>query len=132
MTLVVDASVIVEIALGDDSPKRRRLVKLLLEDAPLVATDYVDIEVANAVGRAMRRGVLSMGEAQRVSDLVARLPLMRIPTRALTDRLVELMHNHSAYDSGYIAIAEALRAPLVTLDRGMATSRVAMCPFVLV
>lgn len=132
MTLVVDASVIVEIALGDDSPKRRRLVKLLLEDAPLVATDYVDIEVANAVGRAMRRGVLSMGEAQRVSDLVARLPLMRIPTRALTDRLVELMHNHSAYDSGYIAIAEALRAPLVTLDRGMATSPVAMCPFVLV
>jgi predicted nucleic acid-binding protein len=132
VTLVVDASVIVEIALGDDGPKRRRLVKLLLEDAPLVATDYVDIEVANAVGRAMRRGVLSMGEAQRVSDLVARLPLMRIPTRALTDRLVELMHNHSAYDSGYIAIAEALRAPLVTLDRGMATSRVAMCPFVLV
>ncbi|MFM8350422.1 MAG: type II toxin-antitoxin system VapC family toxin [Actinomycetales bacterium] len=132
MTLVVDASVIVEIALGDDTPKRRRLVKLLLDDGPLVATDYVDIEVANAVGRAMRRGAISVGEAERVSKLVAMLPMMRLPTRALSGRLVELMHNHSAYDSGYIAIAEALRAPLVTLDRGMATSPVAMCPFVLV
>lgn len=55
-----------------------------------------------------------------------------LPTRALSGRLVELMHNHLAYDSGYIAIAEALQAPLVTLDRGMAASPVATCSFVLV
>lgn len=58
------------------------------------------------------------------------MPFTRVAVRAVSERVVELMVNHSAYDSGYIAVAERVGARLVTLDRGMATSPVARCGFV--
>jgi len=142
VAVVVDASAIVEIALDSDTPRRRAVLEVLHGDPVWVIPDYTDIEVVSAVGRAVgrvvgravnrraSRGGLSAGQARRVLGLVSAMPFTRVPVRGVTDRVLELMSNHSAYDAGYIAIAERIDAPVLTLDRGMASSAVARCRFV--
>lgn len=138
VAVVVDASAIVEIALDSDTPRRRAVLEVLQGDPVWVIPDYTDIEVVSAVGRVVgqavnrrsSRGGFSPGQARRVLELVSAMPFTRVPVRGVTDRVLELMSNHSAYDAGYIAIAERIDAPVLTLDRGIASSAVARCRFV--
>src|SRR5437762_2528893 len=54
-----------------------------------------------------------------LEDLVA-LPLSRYPHDFLMSRVWDLRANMSAYDAVYVALAEALDAPLLTRDRRLA------------
>jgi predicted nucleic acid-binding protein len=45
------------------------------------------------------------------------------------DRVWELRDDNTAYDACYIALAELLRAPLLTCDARMARSTGARCAF---
>ena len=47
------------------------------------------------------------------------LDLNRYPHDVLLNRIWELRNNASAYDAAYLALAEALDAPLLTSDAGM-------------
>ena len=60
-----------------------------------------------------------MGEDRADAALLdlARLPLRRIDHVGLLHRAWELRHNFSFYDGLYVALAEILDMPLVTLDR---------------
>jgi predicted nucleic acid-binding protein len=51
------------------------------------------------------------------------LPLSRYPHDVLLPRVWELRHNLTAYDAVYVALAEALDAPLLTCDRRLAAAR---------
>ena len=62
-----------------------------------------------------RRGV------QALSDLAA-FPLRRYPHDLLLPRVWSLRHNLTAYDATYIALAEALDAPLLTRDERLAAA----------
>jgi predicted nucleic acid-binding protein len=46
--------------------------------------------------------------------------LARVPHVALLPRIWQLRHNLSVYDAAYVALAEALGAPLLTADRTLA------------
>ena len=54
--------------------------------------------------------------AAALDDLLS-LPLVVYPTAPLLARAWELRHNLTVYDGCYVALAEALEAPLVTADR---------------
>jgi predicted nucleic acid-binding protein len=54
-----------------------------------------------------------------LADL-AELSLQRHPHTILLPRIWELRHNLTAYDAAYIALAEALDAPLLTRDTRLA------------
>lgn len=59
--------------------------------------------------------------AEAVADL-AQLDLRRHPHDALSARIWELRASVTAYDAAYLALAEALRAPLLTTDGRLATA----------
>jgi predicted nucleic acid-binding protein len=53
---------------------------------------------------------------------MADFPLIRYQHDLLLPRIWELRHNLTAYDAAYVALAEALGAPLLTRDRRIAAA----------
>jgi predicted nucleic acid-binding protein len=51
------------------------------------------------------------------------LPLTRYPHEPFLARVWELRTNVTAYDAVYLALAEALKAPLLTRDQRLAACR---------
>jgi predicted nucleic acid-binding protein len=70
--------------------------------------------------RAVARGDVAPDAA--VLDL-ARFPLRRVAHVGLLDRAWALRANVSFYDALYVALAERLDEPLLTLDARLATAR---------
>jgi predicted nucleic acid-binding protein len=62
------------------------------------------------------RGALSASRASQTAEDIANLQLTTYPIDALVPRIWALRNNLSIYDAWYIALAEALEAPLVTTD----------------
>ena len=63
--------------------------------------------------------------AERAAEALADfldLPLTRYPPFVLLPRVWQMRHNLTAYDAAYLALAEALDAPLLTRDRALATT----------
>jgi predicted nucleic acid-binding protein len=63
---------------------------------------------------------LSAERAGEAAADLAELDVYRHPDDALSSRVWELRAGFTAYDAAYLALAEALRAPLLTADRGLA------------
>jgi predicted nucleic acid-binding protein len=79
-----------------------------------------DLEVASYLRRKLRERAISEDDAR---DLVVRLldmPIERADHRPLLGRILQLRDRLSAYDAAYVALAEALAAPLATADAGIA------------
>lgn len=108
--IVVDASAALS-ALFNEGPARRALA-----DDRLHAPHLIDAEVANGIRRWVGAGRLGAGEGWTALDRWRRIALTRYAVFTLLDRIWELRANLSAYDAGYVALAEALRCPLLTAD----------------
>jgi predicted nucleic acid-binding protein len=88
--------------------------------AEMVAPDLLNVEVLSTLRRLEQLGAINAGRAaQAISDLV-RAPLRRLPTRSLVADMWSVRANVSAYDACYVALARALRCPLVTGDARLA------------
>lgn len=86
------------------------------------APHLIDAEVLSALRRLVLGGQLSDDRATDMRRDFARLRLVRYPLAGLADRVWSLGHSHSAYDACFVALAEALRCPLVTCDARLARS----------
>jgi len=123
---VADASVFVDAVAGDEV--RRASAQRSLAGASLAAPQLLDVELAHALRRAVRRGDIGAATAHDGLRAVARLPsLERFPHLGLLDRVWELREAFTAYDACYVALAERLRATLLTCDRRLAASAAAYC-----
>ena len=67
-------------------------------------------------------GEVDPGRGLEALRVFADLPVARYRHLPLLPRIWELRHNLTAYDAAYVALAEALRAPLVTRDSKLAAS----------
>ena len=116
--LVVDASCLAEVALAgpDAEPVRGRLAA----DVEQAAPHLVDAEVLSVVRRAHLRGELDLTAAGQAIDDLASWPGTRVDHRPLLGRAWELRHSLTAAGALYVALAEALDAPLLTLDTRLA------------
>lgn len=113
--IVVDAS-IVAAALGDDGVDGER-ARGRFAGERLFAPELIDLEVASVWRRAARAGRLGERSAEQALVDLAALPLARALHRSLMTRIGELHQNLTTYDAAYVALAEALGAPLLTADR---------------
>ena len=86
----------------------------------LHAPHLIDIEVAHVLRRYASAGDMSAERGREALEDLADLSLRRYPHEVLLPRVWELRANLSAYDAIYVALAEALDAPLFTRDRRLA------------
>jgi predicted nucleic acid-binding protein len=116
--IVVDASVLVT-ALIDDAPDGDRF-RHRIRGQRLVAPGLIDIEVVAAIRGRVHGGRLEGRRArQGLVDLMS-IPLRRPPHHPLLPRIWALRDNLTPYDAAYVALAEAIGAPLLTADRRLA------------
>ncbi len=116
--LVVDTSALLDALAGH--PPDPLLVDRLAGDGDLHAPHLVDVELLQALRRLTRLGALSEDRAQDARTDFGELALTRYPHEPLADRVWELRHNLTAYEAVFVALAEALAAPLITCDAGLA------------
>lgn len=128
MTVVVDASVVVAALLATDA--YGVWAEDSLERGPLVAPHLLPVEVLSQLRRSVAAGLLAPENvAMAVADL-ADLPIRYVSAQRHLGRIWELRSNVTPYDAWYVALAEALDAPLVTLDRRLARASGPRCAFV--
>lgn len=123
--LVIDASCLYEVlADGIDADRIR---DRMATDDEHAAPHLVDAEVLSLIRRDHRRGLLDATAAgQAVADLYA-WPGLRYGHRSLLERAWELRDSLRDWDALYVALAEALDAPLLTLDRRLSRARGLRC-----
>lgn len=117
--IVADASAIVELLLqrpGSDAIARRPLTG----QEPLAAPSLLDLEVASVLRRYWLSGAITAERGEESLELLGALPLARYSHEDLLARIWEWRANLTAYDAAYVALAEALEAPLVTCDGKLA------------
>ena len=123
--VVCDASALVALLL--DSSEAGDWATEHLTGADLAAPHLVGFEAANIVRRQELAGLVSADQtAQAHSDLLD-LAIELWPYELLAIRAWELRANLSSYDASYVALAELLDAPLVTLDRRIARAPGVRC-----
>ena len=119
--IVLDASALLDLLLRTQRGEAvsRRIVR---EGETLHAPHLLDLEVVHALRRYETKGVLSRARAEEVLDDFSDLDILRYPHDDFLRRIWALRKNVTAYDAAYLALAEALHAPLVTTDEKLARS----------
>src|SRR5215211_7114973 len=113
--IVVDASAVVEVILR--APLNERLTQRLFEArASLHAPHLIDVEVTQVIRRYWLSGEITGERAGEALADFRDLRIHRYPHEPLLSRVWTLRHNLTAYDAVYVALAEALDAPLLTGD----------------
>jgi predicted nucleic acid-binding protein len=96
--------------------------RLFASDAELHAPHLLDLEVIQVLRKACRSGELDWARASQRFEDYTRLPLVRYSHILFWPRIWELRNNMTAYDAAYVALAEALDAPLLTRDKRLAAA----------
>jgi len=118
--IVVDASVLAAVLIDADAPATDEAIGVLQADPHWVVPEHAMIETVNAIRGCALGGQVELVSVPGIVQSLVELSLDVWPTAPLLGRVVELMHNVTAYDAGYIALAEQLSTTLVTLDRRLA------------
>ena len=117
--IVLDASAVVEMLLG--TATGREVAERIADPAiALHVPHLVDVEVTQALRRCAASGDINQADAVEAIAALRQLPLERHGHDALLDRAWALRENLTAYDAVYVALAEALDAPLLTCDAKLA------------
>lgn len=117
--IVVDASAMVEALIGREADAE--LLDLLAGD--IDAPHLLDVEVLSAL-RGLERGrqiAAAVAEQARLDHFA--LTITRHDVEPLAERIWQLRHQLTTYDACYIALAEAMSAPLYTCDAKLTAVR---------
>jgi predicted nucleic acid-binding protein len=118
--LVLDASAVVAILLDPGAEADRIRTRIEGPNESVHVPHLLDVEVTHALRRHALRGVLSAGRSAVAFADLANIKMTRYPHSSLLRRIWELRNNLTAYDAAYVALAEALSAPLLTRDARLA------------
>jgi predicted nucleic acid-binding protein len=129
MTLVVDSSAVVAALVSEDADGEWARTAMGYE--ALAAPAHVHVEASNVLRRLVLAGLVSRDLAVLVHEELGQLRITTFPFQPLAARIWALHPNVTAYDAAYVALAEELEAPLLTLDHRLARSTGPTCSFLL-
>lgn len=113
--IVVDASALLEFLL--QTPLGIRVeARLFRNQDEFHSPHLVDVEVAQGLRRLVRMGEVSADRAAEALADLAGFDLHRHAHLDFLPRAWKLRDNVTAYDAMYVALAEALDAPVVTCE----------------
>jgi predicted nucleic acid-binding protein len=127
LSTVVDASVLVA-ALVDTGP-HGVWAEDVLGRGSLHAPELARAEATNILRRLERAKLITTPEANGAHDDLMQLDIDSFSFEPFADRIWELRHNVTSYDAWYVALAEALKLPLATLDEALSKSNGVACEF---
>ena len=132
MTVVVDASVLAAAVahLGPDGRWSEAAITDARTRGSVSAPQMVVAEASSALRRLERTERLSNFEAALAHRDLLALEIELFPFQHLADRAWELRRNITIYDGWYVALAEALSCPLLTLDRRLARAPGPTCEII--
>lgn len=115
MTYVVDASIIVMWLAPEEYSRDAR--RLRQTEAQMLAPAHFRPEVANALWKKVRQGILSSDEARRM--LALDLPVEEVSTLPLLPAAFDIAarFERTVYDALYVALALREHCQLVTADK---------------
>jgi predicted nucleic acid-binding protein len=115
--IVVDASVAIKWFVPEIHEDEA--ARWLSSGHPLLAPDLLFAEVSSIAWKKTIRDGLSEAEARRIRRALAKLPLLTISSRELSEAALDLALalRCSVYDALYVALAIAEDTWLVTADR---------------
>ncbi|MGH2540322.1 MAG: type II toxin-antitoxin system VapC family toxin [Actinomycetota bacterium] len=124
--LVVDASCLYEVVA--DAVDAEHVRTRLALDPDHAAPQVIDVEVLSVIRRDHLLGRLDATAARQAVEDLHDWPGERYGHRGLLERAWELRDNVRAWAAMYVALAEALDATLLTLDRRLLRVRGSACP----
>lgn len=110
--IVVDASAMVEALIGREADDE--LLDALTDGVS--APHLLDVEVLSVLRGLLRGGKLDPAAAEQARREHFLFAIDRFEVAPLSDRIWQLRHQYTSYDAAYLALAEALEAPLLTCD----------------
>ncbi|MGH7830431.1 MAG: type II toxin-antitoxin system VapC family toxin [Candidatus Binatia bacterium] len=117
--IVIDASALLEVLLN--TPVSGKVAERLFgQSDTLHAPHVLDLEVAQVLRRYTLSGEMDTERSEQALEDLGDLPLNRYPRDIFLARIWALRRNLTAYDAVYVALAEALDAPLITRDAALA------------
>ena len=130
MTAVVDASVLVA-ALVDSESEGHWATAAISGHRPLAAPELALAEASNILRRLESARHLSRPQASAAQRDLLSLDMECHPFAPVAGRVWELRANLTCYDAWYVALAEALGCPLLTLDRRIGRASGPTCQVIL-
>jgi predicted nucleic acid-binding protein len=127
VSVVVDSSVLVAALL--DSGPHGDWAENVLARGSLHAPQLAHVEAMNIFRRLERAKLITTPEANAAQDDLMQLDMELFSFEPFADRVWELRHNMTSYDAWYVALAEALKLPLATLDEALSKSKKVSCKF---
>jgi predicted nucleic acid-binding protein len=119
--IVADASAILEVLLN--TPAASEVGRHLFAPGETIHVPHlIDLEILQALRRYTRLAEIGNLRVEQALRIYGDMLLERYAHNAFLSRIWELRHNFTAYDAAYIALAEALDAPLITFDRALISS----------
>jgi predicted nucleic acid-binding protein len=118
--IVLDASAAVAILLNVGPEAGLVRERISQSDETLHVPHLFEVEVLHALRRHNLGGALPAKRARLALNRLRQTRLIRYPHTLFLSQIWELRENLTAYDAAYVALAEALKAPLVTTDMRLA------------
>ena len=122
---ICDASAIASFLVGTDADAA--WVTSRIRETSIAAPELMPFETANVLRRHAAAKLITSSDASAAHAELLLLDVELWSYEVLAERAWQLRANLTSYDASYVALAELVEAPLVTLDRRIKKVRGLRC-----